>query len=147
MSESLSVSVVTNIAAPVERVWRALVEFERYAAWHPALSLHATSDETVVGTRLEAHVSVGTAGTEAVSLTLVEVDAPHRLAWEGGLPGVLMGRHSFVLEPRSDGTTEYTDSEEFSGSAAAETVKRGRAQLEDQSTRYSAALKAWVEAR
>jgi hypothetical protein len=58
-----------------------------------------------------------------------------------------VGKHSVVLKPRSDGTTEYTDSEEFSGSAAAETVERGRAQLEDQYMRSSAALKAWVEAR
>jgi len=78
-------------------------------------------------------------------MRIVEVDAPRRMVWEGGSLDAILGRHSFVLTSQPDGTAELTDSEEFSGAAAAELIPAlGR--LTKESSRYGAALRGRVEA-
>ncbi|WP_329363298.1 SRPBCC domain-containing protein [Streptomyces sp. NBC_01483] len=71
-------------------------------------------------------------------------EAPRRLVWEGGIPEVLMGQHSFVLEPY-DGGTRFTESEEFTGAAAVETVETARSQMEEGYASYGRALKKRLE--
>jgi hypothetical protein len=137
------VTAVTRISAPIEHVWRVLVAFDEYARWHPVLSFDAKPEQVVVGTRVLASVSGGAEEQEVV-MTIVVVEAPGRLVWEGGSPDALLGRHSFVLTAQPDGTTEFTESEEFSGPAAADLVPAlGR--LTQDFARYGAALKTRVE--
>lgn len=77
-------------------------------------------------------------------MRIVDVRAPHRLVWEGGSLDAILGRHSFVLTPQPDGTSELTDSEEFFGAAVAELIPAlGR--LSEEYSRYGAALQARVE--
>jgi len=147
MQEDLVVSVTTRISASMEEVWRTLTTFDQYSAWHPTLRIDGTPETAVVGARLDGRLTGGPSGQQPFSVTIVDVDAPRRLVWEGGTPSVLFGRHSFVLTALPDGTTECTDSEEFSGSSAAEVLGKNRHQIEQDYTRYDAALKAWVESR
>jgi hypothetical protein len=77
-------------------------------------------------------------------MRIVDVEAPRRLVWEGGSLDAILGRHSFVLTPQPDGTTEFTDSEEFFGAAVAELIPT-LAQLREEYSRYGAALQARVE--
>lgn len=70
--------------------------------------------------------------------------APRCLAWEGGIPGVVTGQHSFLLDPH-DGGTRFTDSEVFSGPAAVEAVEPNRAKMEKNSATYGRALKERLE--
>jgi NADPH:quinone reductase-like Zn-dependent oxidoreductase len=136
-------TAVTRISAPIEQVWRVLVAFDEYARWHPVLSFDAKPEQVVVGTRVLAGVSGGAEEQEVV-MTIVAVEAPDRLAWEGGSPETLLGRHSFVLTAQPDGTTEFTESEEFFGPAAPDLVPAlGR--LTQDYVRFGAALKARVE--
>ena len=144
MQEAPLATAVTRISAPIEDVWRVLVAFDLYAQWHPILSLDAKAEQAVVGAKVPARVSRAGAEEQEVVLTIVTVQAPHRLAWEGGSADTLLGRHLFVLTSRPDGTTELTDSEEFSGPAAADLVPElGR--LTQDAARYGAALKTRVE--
>ena len=139
------VTAVTRISAPVEDVWRVLVAFDQYAQWHPVLSLDAKPEQVVVGAEIPGRVAGGDAPEQDVTMRIVEVEAPRRLVWEGGSPAAILGRHSFVLTPQPDGTTEFTDSEEFSGAAAAELIPAlGR--LREEYARYGAALHERVEA-
>ena len=147
MPEDLVVSVTTRISAPVEEVWRTLTAFDQYSAWHPTLRIDGIHETAVVGARLEGRLTGDPSGQQPFSVTIVDVDAPHRLVWEGGNPSVLFGRHSFLLTALPDGTTECTDSEEFSGSAAADILGKNRHQIEQDYTRYDAALKARVEGK
>jgi hypothetical protein len=138
------VTTVTRISAPVEDVWRVLVAFDRFAQWHPVLSLDAKPEQVVVGAKVPGRASRVGAGEQEVVMTIVAVEAPHRLVWEGGSLDALLGRHSFVLTPQPDGTTELTESEEFSGPAAAELIPT-LGQLTQDYARYGAALKTRVE--
>jgi uncharacterized protein YndB with AHSA1/START domain len=137
-------TAVTRISAPVWDVWRVIVAFDRYAQWHPVLSLDATPEQVVVGAEIRAHISGRDTGAFDVTMRIVEVRPPHRLVWEGGSLEAILGRHSFVLTPRPDGDTEVTDSEEFLGAAAADVVPT-LDQLREQYARYGVALRTRVE--
>jgi uncharacterized protein YndB with AHSA1/START domain len=144
--ETPVVTAVTRISAPVEAVWRVVVALDEYARWHPVLSLDARPEEVVVGAEVPGRVSGGDGAAEQeVTLRIVEVEAPHRLVWEGGSLDAILGRHSFTLTQQPDGTTEFTDSEEFFGATAADLVPAlGR--LGETYARYGAALRARMEA-
>ena len=144
MQEAPVVTAVTRISASVADVWRVLVAFDQYAQWHPVLSLDAKPEQVVVGAEIPGHRSGGDAPEQDVTMRIVDVAAPRRLVWEGGSLDAILGRHSFVLTPQSDGTTELTDSEEFFGAGAAELVPV-LGQLTKDYARYGAALRARVE--
>jgi hypothetical protein len=144
MDNNPVITAVTDIASPSEEVWRVLTDFAGYAEWHPALRFVDVPAEILPGTQLQAQLTLGTENDGEYVFTVVDHDAPRRLAWEGGIPDVLMGLHSFVLEPY-DGGTRFTESEEFTGTAAVETVEPARAQMEEGSASYVRALKQRVE--
>ncbi|MCX4905847.1 SRPBCC domain-containing protein [Streptomyces sp. NBC_00878] len=138
------VTAVTDIASPPEDVWRELTDFAGYAQWHPPLRFVGVPTVILPGTRLRAQVSLGTGNDEEYGFTVLHYEAPRRLTWEGGIPDVLIGRHSFVLEPR-DGGTRFTESEEFTGTAAVETVETARSRMEEDYASYGRALKRRLE--
>jgi hypothetical protein len=137
--EAPVVTAVTRISASVEDVWRVLMAFDQYAQWHPVLSLDAKPEQVVVGAEIPGRTPGGD-----VMMRIVEVEAPHRLVWEGGSLDAILGRHSFVLTSQPDGSTELTDSEEFFGAAAAELIPT-LDQLKQDYARYGAALQARAE--
>jgi hypothetical protein len=138
------VTAVTRISASVEDVWRVLVTFDQYVRWHPVLSLDARPEQVVVGAEVPGRVSGGDTAEQNVTMRIVEVEAPRRLVWEGGSLDTILGRHSFVLTPQPDGTTEFTESEEFFGATAAELLPT-LGELTKEYARYGAALQARVE--
>jgi hypothetical protein len=145
MSNSLSVSVQTRINAPSEKVWQVLTDFGSYHTWHPVLTLKSQAGPLAVGTLLQGQSSGGPAGQQPVAFTIVRVQEPNHLAWTGGDPEVVAGRHSFRLEPLAHGTTEFTESEVFTGPAAAEAVGGQLPELHAAYETFAAALKQRVE--
>ena len=144
MKKAPVVTAVTTISAPAEEVWRVLVAFDQYAQWHPVLSLDAKPEQVVVGAEVPGRLSGGDTDVQTVTMRIVDVEAPRRLVWEGGSLDAILGRHSFLLTQQPDGTTEFTESEEFFGAAAAELVPT-LDRLRDEYSRYGAALRARVE--
>jgi len=144
VQEAPVVTAVTRISAPVEEVWRVLVAFDEYAQWHPVLSLDAKPEQVVIGAQVPGRTSRDGIGQQDVTMSIVDVEAPRRLVWEGGSLDAILGRHSFVLTPQPDGTTELTDSEEFFGAAVTELIP-ALGQLTQEYSRYGAALRARVE--
>lgn len=140
------VTAVTRISAPVEEVWRVLVAFDEYEHWHPVLSLDAKPEQVVVGAKIPGRVSGTDTAEQDVVMTIVAVEAPARLVWEGGSLDTLLGRHSFILTAQPDGTTELTESEAFSGPAAPDLTPE-LARLTQDYSRYGAALKIRAESQ
>jgi hypothetical protein len=145
MSDSLSVSVQARINARVEKVWQVLTDFDRYQAWHPTLTLEPPTGPVAVGTRLEGKSSGGSDGERPVAFTIALVQEPNHLAWTGGDPDVVAGRHCFQLEQLADGTTEFTESEVFSGPAAPEIIGGQLPELHAAYQTFAAAIKKRVE--
>ncbi|MFD3932380.1 SRPBCC domain-containing protein [Streptomyces sp. NPDC058614] len=138
------VTAVTTISASLEDVWRVLLAFDQYAQWHPVLSLDARPEQVVVGAEIPGRVSGGDTAEQAVTMRIVEVEAPCLLVWEGGSLDTILGRHSFVLAPQPDGSTELTESEKFFGPTAAELIPT-LDELTKEYSRYGAALAARAE--
>jgi hypothetical protein len=145
MSDSLSVSVQTRINAPVEKVWRLLTDFGRYHTWHPVLTLESHDGPLAVGTLLRGQSSGGPAGDQPVAFTVARVQEPNHLAWTGGDPEVVAGRHSFQLAQLADGATELIESEVFTGPAAPEVIGRQLPELHAAYETFAAAFKKYVE--
>jgi hypothetical protein len=145
MSDSLSVSVQTRINAPLEKAWQVLTDFGSYHTWHPILTLQSHPGPLTVGTLLRGQSSGGPAGQQPAAFTIARVQEPNHLAWTGGDPEVVAGRHSFQLEQLTDGTTEFTESEVFTGPAAPEVIGRQLPKLHAAYETFAAAFKKRVE--
>jgi hypothetical protein len=148
MSDSLSVCVQTRINAPLEKVWQVLTDFGGYRAWHPILTLESQAGPLAVGTLLRGQSSGGPAGPadgQPVAFTIARVQEPNHLTWTGGDPEAVAGRHSFQLERLADGTTEFTESEVFTGPAAPEVIGGQLPELHAAYETFAAALKKRVE--
>lgn len=145
MSDPLVVSVQTRINASVEKVWQVLTDFGSYRAWHPILTLESPAGPVAVGTILQGRSSGGPAGEQPVAFTIALVQAPNQLSWTGGDPDVLAGRHSFQLEQRADGSTEFVESEVFSGPAAPDVIGGQLSELTAAYGTFAAAFKKYVE--
>lgn len=144
MTNNPAISAVTDIDSSLEEVWRVLTDFAGYAQWHPDLSFVDLPTEVLPGTVLRARLSNGSEIDGEYDFTVLHYEAPRRLAWEGGIPGVVTGEHSFLLDPHGGGT-RYTETEVFTGPSAVETVEPNRAKLEENSATYGRALKDRVE--
>ena len=145
MPDPVSVSVQTRINAPLEKAWQVLTDFGSYRTWHPVLTLEPHAGPLAVGTLLQGHSSGGPAGEQPVAFTIALVQEPNYLAWTGGDPEVVAGRHSFQLEQLAGGTTEFTESEVFTGPAAAEVIGGQLPELHAAYETFAAALKKRVE--
>jgi hypothetical protein len=145
MSNPVSVSVQTRINAPLEKAWQVLTDFGSYRTWHPILTLESQAGPLTVGTLLQGRSAGGPAGEQPVAFTIAQVREPNHLAWTGGDPEVVAGRHSFQLEQLADGTTELTESEVFTGPAAPEIIGRQLPELHAAYETFAAAFKKRVE--
>jgi hypothetical protein len=145
MSNPLSVSVQTRINAPLEQAWQVLIDFGNYGTWHPTLTLESHRGPLAVGAVLRGQSSGGPAGQQPVAFTIARVQEPNHLAWTGGDPEVVAGRHSFQLERLAAGTTELTESEAFTGPAAPEAIGRQLPELRAAYETFAAALKKRAE--
>jgi len=98
------------IAAPVERVWTALVDAERYDEWNPIM--RDVRGRFTEGSPIGFRIKVGRL-TVPISAKVVRADGTE-LRWEGGTSRV-KGSHYFHLEPLADGRTRLVHGEEFQG--------------------------------
>lgn len=109
-----TITTTVDIAAPLERVWTVLVDFEAYPTWNPFIRY--ISGPVVVGGRLEAVLAPpGQRGMRFRPKVLVAEPA-RELRWKGQMlvPGLFDGEHFFLLEPMVGGT-RLTHGETFSG--------------------------------
>lgn len=139
------ITVTTDIAARPETIWRVLTEFDRYASWHPVLSLDGAAPELARGARLAFRLSGEVAGDQAFTAELTQVIPPRLLAWQGGLPDIFFGRHTFELRAIAGDCTRFTDTERWSGSMAASVIADRYVALEKRYARSAAAPKQEAE--
>ena len=92
-----------HIRATSEAVWAILTDGPRYREWNPEII--GIDGRIALGERIRAHVRLGDGAVRAVGLRVSALDAPTRMEWVGGLPlGLFVGRRTFTLTPRPDGT-------------------------------------------
>jgi hypothetical protein len=107
---SLGYAVEVNILANPARVWSLLTDAQGFPRWNSTVSrIEGTIGE---GERLRLHVP----GTERTfTPTVTGVVPQERMTWTGGVAPVFKGVRTFVLKPRTDGSTDFSMDEHFAG--------------------------------
>lgn len=106
--------VERTIDASPERVWSLLTDAAGYPDWNPAvLSLQGRIH---VGEKIKLVSVVNPKRT--FTLTVTELDQPHRMVWADGMPlGLFRGVRTYALRPHGDGTA-FSMKEVYSGPLA-----------------------------
>ena len=111
----LEIATSVRIAATPERVWAMLLDFPRYPEWNPFVrSIEGSPTES---SRLKVTISPP-GGKSMTFRPIVLRNIPRQeLRWKGKLllPGLFDGEHYFGLVPASDGSTQFTHGERFTG--------------------------------
>ena len=104
-----------DIESTPEAVWATLMDFNRYPDWNPfvvEISGRPNPGESLT-------VSLQNPGGKAMSVspTVMTAIENREFSWLGklGIKGIFDGHHHFQIEPTSDGSIRFTQSEEFSG--------------------------------
>jgi hypothetical protein len=122
-----------------------LTDLRSYATWHPNMQLRGPDQALAPGSVLSLRTNAGSPAELDCAVTLVEVDAPKVLAWEGGERNVFFGCHRYTLVPDGRGT-RLINEEAFTGDMAAAVLAQNRPAVEAQYAAGDAALKARAEA-
>lgn len=116
-STAFSVEIRTSIeidAAP-EVVWRVLTDTAAYPEWNGFIV--EWTGELRHGARQNVLLQPAGGKPQRFRPTIVALDAGRELAWLGrvGVPGILDGRHEFVVEPLAGGRTRLRHEETLKG--------------------------------
>jgi len=118
-----------EIKAPPATVWDVLSAIDSWSEWNRVIG----------GVKLDGPLREGTRGRltlllppplgrRTLAVRLVTVRPQRELAWKGGVPGLMTGRHGFRLEPTDEGT-RLVHTEVFVGVLAPALIRLLRGQL------------------
>jgi len=109
----LTTSIV--IESSPEAVWEILMNFKAYPEWNPFVTV--ISGRPSVGERLDVTLQNPGGKKMDISPIVTAADADSRFSWLGklGVKGIFDGHHHFQIEPTTDGSVRFTQSEEFGG--------------------------------
>jgi len=108
-------TVRRTINAGPEKVWAVLTDVAGYTEWNAAVV--SLRGRIALGERLRLVSVVDPKRT--FTLRVAELDRPHRMVWANGMPlGLFRGVRTYELRPTSDGGTEFSMVEAFSGPLA-----------------------------
>ena len=108
MAKQIETSITIN--ASKEKIWKILTDFEKYPEWNPFIK--SVTGEVKVGNQIQIKLQGMT--FKPMVLTLKENT---ELKWLGYLwfKGLFDGEHKFKLTDNGNGTTNFEQSENFSG--------------------------------
>ena len=103
------------IAAPAERVWAILTDFQAYPTWNPFIRSIEGRAET--GTKLRARIEPPGGSAMVFKPTVLAAVAPREFRWLGHLwfPGLFDGEHIFEIHDTPGGGVRLVQREQFRG--------------------------------
>lgn len=101
------------IDAPVEVVWRVLMDFDGYTKWNPFLTISGIAK---IGAKLDLSIDMKSK-IKKFKPTIVVLEDQKKFAWTGKLivKGLFAGNHYFELAPISEFQTKFVHGENFTG--------------------------------
>jgi hypothetical protein len=136
---SMVYGVTINVLANAQRIWSLLTDAEGFPRWNSTVS--GVEGQIREGERLRLRVP----GTDRVFTPKVSGVVPNvRMTWTGGFAPVFKGVRTFVLKPRSGGSTDFEMEERFSGLVLPQ-VKGSMPDLDPVFERYARDLKREAE--
>jgi hypothetical protein len=133
-------TVSRTISAPLETIWKLLTDAAGYKAWNDAvLSVEGT---IAVGSTIRL-VSVANP-KRAFKLTVVSMNAPREMIWADSMPlGLFKGTRTYLIE-RSETSTTFSMTEEFTG-LLAPLITKSIPDLTDSFNMFADSLKIAAE--
>jgi hypothetical protein len=140
----------TVIDAPMELVWRVMLDLAGYGSWNPFIVKVDAPDgrEARVGDDITLHVRFrGASSLVASHERITRLEPPHLLEYQFRGPlhhtGLVRGRRLQTLEPESATSTRYSTKERFFGLLAIAVPTK---LVQDGFERHARALKDRAEA-
>ncbi|WAB81997.1 SRPBCC domain-containing protein [Microcella daejeonensis] len=116
-SSPFRVSITTSILidAPQAAVWSVLTDTAAYPQWNSFI--RRWEGALAPGARQHVRIEPTTTSGQSFRPRIIDLQPGRELTWLGrvGLPGVLDGRHRFVVEPLGEGRSRLVQSEVLSG--------------------------------
>ena len=140
----MSVRADALIPGSTQAVWDVLTDLPSFPAWSPFIRRAEGALRTDARWRLE--LTLDGRVFFPVPVVVVECVAGRRLAWRGGLPGLMTGLHGFALTATPEGTL-LSQSESFSGLIVPAVLPMLRTTLRQRFVEMNEALKAEVTRR
>ncbi|MGK5729415.1 SRPBCC family protein [Streptomyces sp. URMC 124] len=139
-----TVRTCIDIAAPASRVWQVLTDFDAYPQWNPFLV--SVKGRPVEGAVLES-VIVNNGSAMRFRPTVRAAVPGRELRWLGrlGVPGLLDGEHSFLIEETGPAGVRFTHAESFTGVLVAVPFIRRKIDVHDAFAAMNTALKQRAE--
>jgi len=104
-------TVRVQIGASADKVWALLTDAGRFPAWNSTVT--SIEGQIAEGQRLK--IRVPAAPGRVFKPKVSGVKQGEAMVWSDGMAPMFKGIRTFALKPNSDGTTEFSMREEFSG--------------------------------
>jgi hypothetical protein len=133
------------IDAPLEKVWRALVDVENYPAWNPFTMRVETT--FVVGEPAILYVTMNEHHRRIQREVITVFEPQHAFAWASimGAPFILKANRWQIVEPLNDSRTSYRTYETFDGLLVPLVMALYRRDVQRGFDAVGSALKQYVE--
>jgi hypothetical protein len=107
----MSCAITTRIHARPERVWELLTDAAGFPRWNSTVA--RIDGQIALGNRLKLEVPA--APGRVFRPTVASLSPGRSMVWSDGMAPMFKGVRTFTLTPSSDGATEFSMKEEFSG--------------------------------
>jgi hypothetical protein len=104
-------AIRATIHATPERIWALLTNAAEFSRWNSTV----TSLEGEIAEGKTLTLKVPTAPERVFRPRVSNVEPGRSMVWSDGMAPMFKGVRTFRLEPKGDGTTEFSMREEFSG--------------------------------
>ena len=105
-------SANTNIKATPDKIWTILTDAPNYPKWDPWAT--RIEGNIVAGGKVTAYTKLSP--DRAFPVKVTEYEPGRKMTWTGGMPlGLFKGVREFILDPKKDGSVDFTVKEVFTG--------------------------------
>ena len=104
-------AISTTIRASSDRIWSLLTDAAAFPRWNSTV----TSIEGSIAEGQRLKLKVPSAGERVFKPKVSNVEAGRSMIWSDGMAPMFKGVRTFTLNPKGDGSTEFSMKEELSG--------------------------------
>jgi hypothetical protein len=138
-----SFSASTRIKASPEAIWKILTDAPAYPSWNTTVT--GVDGQIAPGKKITVHAKISPG--RAFPVKVSEWEPGKKMVWSSGMPlGLFKGARTFTLTPQSDGTTEFSMQEIYTG-ALAGMITKSIPDLSPAFTEFAESLKRKAEGR